>query len=130
MELAVNILGSAPGPQNINCDNHISWCICGKCREMGNPVENVCCKSQIYITNHENFLESCVNHIVLTLAIWSRADVRANLVEYSPASYHKAAIPTIYPVEPWLFSVPSCVVWAIRHWYPFLTGLYMCFKEY
>ena len=73
---------------------------------------------------------------VLSIAIVNRSDVFADDLEYSPASYRKAAY------RQWILwqhgylgranrrVIPSCVVWAVRDRYPAPDGNYLGFKEY
>ena len=138
--LAKSLLDSGPGESeprpNDPQASGPSWCVCGKCKEMGNPTENVCCQKVKCITNYEEFFSLCVNHMVLTLGILDNADTRADPIDYSPAKYRKTAY-RHYIL--WHYGylrrgvrrvIPSCVVWAIRHWYPSPTGVYMGFREY
>lgn len=82
------------------------------------------------------FFIGCVHHLILTLAILQRADIRADPVDYSPASYCKAAYRQyILMTHGYLGQgirrvVPSCVVLAIRRWYPSPSGTYMGCREY
>ena len=124
------------GPQHPNKEDLPSWCICGNCTEMSTPIENVCCGVSTCVTNYENFFGLCIDHMVLTVAILNRADIRADPVVYSPASYRKAAYRQYIL---WMHGylgrgnrrvVPSCVVWAVRRWYPAPSGVYMGFREY
>ena len=58
---------------------------------MNTAVENVCCHKTPCVTSYESYFIGCVHHLILTLAILQRADIRADLIDYSPASYRKAA---------------------------------------
>ena len=59
--------------------------------------------------------------MVLSVAIHNRADIRADPIDYSPASYRKAAYRQFilgYLGRRNRRVVPSCVVLAIRPMYP------------
>ena len=115
-----------------------SWCKCGRCREMPIPTENVCCRQQPCITTAAMFNTNVLNTEVLSIsiAIVGRCDDFADLPEYTPTSYRKAAY------RQWVMwqhgylcrhnqkVVPSCVVWAIHNVYPSPDGVYLGFKEY
>ena len=60
-----------------------------KCVEMDTAEENVCCGNTRCITDLEAFFSICVDHLVLTVAILNRVDIRADPVDYSPSSYQK-----------------------------------------
>lgn len=128
--------GTNPNHQDQDSDLIPPWCICTKCREMDTPTENVCCGRRSCVTDYEHFFSICVDHHVLTVAILNRADIRADPIDYSPLSYRKAAYRQfILWTHGYLGRgnrrvVPSCVVLAIRNWYPSPTGTYMGFKEY
>ena len=87
--LAKSLLVSGPG-ENEPRGSGPSWCVCAKCKEMGNPTEKVCCQKVKCITNYE-FFSLCVNHMVLTLGILDNADTRADPIDYSPVNYRKIA---------------------------------------
>ena len=91
--LAKSLLESESSPlQQPSDTGPTSWCVCGNCREMDNPVvKNVCCGVTTCVTNYENFFALCIDHMVLTVAILNQADIRADPIDYSPASHHKAA---------------------------------------
>ena len=81
-----------PGqPGNPPSDESVPWCVCNNCREMDTAIENVCCNKTPCVTSYESFFIGCVHHLILTLAILQRADNRVDPVDYSPASYRKAA---------------------------------------
>ena len=44
-------------------------CMCGNCREMDTPVENVCCSVLKCVTNIEHFSNVCLDHMVLSVAM-------------------------------------------------------------
>lgn len=69
------------------------------------------------------------------VAIHQRADIRADPISYSPESFHTAAYRQYIL---WVYKklgrgnrrmCPSCVVMAIREWYPSPTGMYMGYKD-
>ena len=95
-----------------------------------------CCGVTTCVTNYENFFALCIDHMVLTVAILNRADIRADPIDYSPASYCKAAYRQYIL---WMHGflgrgnrrvILSCVIWAVRHFYPSVSGTYMGFREY
>ena len=132
ISLAKSILDTDDGPENPVGDDRVPWCVCGNCREMDTPTENVSNR----VTNYEHFFNICLDHMVLSVAIHNRADIRADPIDYSPASYRKAAYRQfILWAHGYLGRgnrrvVPSCVVLSIRRWYPSPTGIYLGFKEY
>ena len=137
--LATSLLQSAnEGPEQDQPSNQASpqWCVCGNCQPMGTPTEDVCCRKTSCVTRHEEFYLLCINYLVLTVAILGRVDIRADPIDYSPSSYRKAAYRQyIYWVHGYLGRgnrrvIPSCVVLAIRRWFPSPTGVYMGFREY
>ena len=100
------------------------------------PRENMCCRNQQCVTAYDNFHLICTKHAVLTVAIHNRADIYADPIDYSPASYRKAAYRQYIL---WVYGylgrgnrrvIPSCIVWCIRTWYPAPDGVYMGFREY
>lgn len=140
VDLARSLLRSGQGEPDSNPEPNgtprPSWCVCNKCVEMDTTLENVCCGTTRCITDFEAFFSICVDHLVLTVAILNRVDIRADPIDYSPSSYRKAAYRQYIL---WMHGylgrgnrrvVPSCVVLAIRRWYPSPTGLYMGFREY
>ena len=48
--LAKSLLDNGPGENeprpNDPHGSGPSWCVCRKCKEMGNPTENVCCQKE------------------------------------------------------------------------------------
>ena len=77
--LAKSLLCAADAdPDHPDGDLVPTWCICGNCREMETPPENVCCGKRSCVTNYEHFFGICVDHQVLTVAILNRADIRAD----------------------------------------------------
>ena len=78
----------------------------------------------------------CIDYVGLSVAIHNRADIHADPLDFSAQSYRKAAYRQ-YTL--WVHGhqgrgnrkvIPSCVVVAVRIWYPSPTGMYMGFKEY
>ena len=88
------------------------------------------------ITKYEDFFHACIDHFQLTIAILDQSDTRADPVDYSPASYRKAAYRRFILYHHGYLGrgnrkvIPSCVVLEIRHWYPSPSGVYMGFREY
>ena len=127
---------SSPDPDHPRGEEGPEWCICGKCRQMDMPVENVCCRDRMCITTYDQFHLLCLNHPVLTVAIHQRSDIRADPIDYSPASYRKAAYRQFILWQHGYLGrsnrrvISSCAVWTIRDWYPARDGHYMGFKEY
>lgn len=84
------------------------------------------------MTKYDHFFSLCIDHQVLTVAILNRSDIRADPIDYSPSSYRKAAYRQyILWTHGYLGRgrvVPSCVVLAVREWYPSPIGIYMGFK--
>ena len=136
--LAISLLQSASEEQGPSQPGTQAtpWCVCGNFRPMDTPTENVCCRKSQCVTRHEEFYLLCVNHLVLTVAILGRADIRADRIDYSPSNYRKAAYRQyVYWVHGYLGRgnrrvIPSCVVLALRRWFPSPTGVYMSFREY
>ena len=133
IELAKALL--EPSPEFPEESNN-SWCICGKCQPMDNPIENVCCRQRCCVTTLTYFETGVLDTTVLSIAIVYRSEIFVDDPEYTPASYRKAAY------RQWTLwqhgylgrsnrcIVPSCVVWAVRNRYPAPDGSYMGFKEY
>lgn len=125
-----------PSPERPPGEQVPEWCICGRCRPMDTPTENVCCRDIRCITTFDHFHLLCLNHPVLTVAIHNRCDIYADPVDYSPASYRKAAYRQFILWQHGYLGkgnrrvIPSCCVWCIRNWYPAIDGVYMGFKEY
>ena len=81
------------------------WCVCGNCRPMGTPTEDVRCHKHPCITRHEKFYFLCINYLVLTVVILGRVDIRADPIDYSPSSYRKSV--HIYWVHGYIYSETS-----------------------
>ena len=128
----LSITNNSDPPQN--ADNR--WCICDKCRDMGNPVENKCCRKRICITTTEIFRTIVLDTSVLSVAIVSRGDDLVERVRFAPANYRKAAYRQFIMWEHGYLGrgvrrvIPSCVVWAVRDKFPAPDGNYLGFKEY
>lgn len=78
-----------PGPPNQG--NILSWCICGKCRNMDHPNENVCCRKRSCTTTTDSFEMLVLQRDVLSVAIVHRSDTCGDDPEYTLRSYRKAA---------------------------------------
>ena len=110
-------------------------CVQQVCWDGYNPRECMLWEHSVYHGLWSIF-SICVDHLVLTVAILNRVDITADPIDYSPSSYRKAAYRQyILWIHGYLGRgnrrvVPSCVVLAIRRWYPSPTGLYMGFREY
>ena len=111
------------------------WCICGKCHDMEASSENVCCRKRPCITTTDSFSTLVLQMGVLSVAIVHSADHYVRDVDYSPASYQKAAYRqwTLWQCGHLGRSnrrvVPSCVVLAIRNKYPAPDGVYMGYRD-
>ena len=128
--------GSHDSPNPQGQGQQLPWCICQKCRMMTLPEENRCCRRVPCITTAEQFHTNVLNVDVLSIAMVSRSDIRAETPDYTPASYRKACY------RQWIMwqhgflgrsnrrVVPSCVVWAVSNKFPVPDGNYMGFKEY
>ena len=81
--------GSSQPPPGAS--NNLPWCVCGKCRNMPTPEENVCCRSRICLTTTDMFETIVLNRDVLSVAIVHRADVYSEDPVCVPNDYHKAA---------------------------------------
>ena len=64
------------GPsESPGANNNLSWCVCGRCRNMATPDENVCCRNPRCLTTTDMFETIVLNRDVLSVAIVHRADV-------------------------------------------------------
>ena len=70
--------------------NNLPWCLCGRCRVMPTPQENLCCKSRPCITTKEMSETVILNRDVLSVAIVHRSDVYSDDYQYEPSDYCKA----------------------------------------
>ena len=91
IERAQVIIQDEPPHQPREPSQSLSWCICGKCQSMGQPIENVCCRRSDCVTNLEAFETIVLDVNVLSVAIISRSDIFADDPKYTLASYRKAA---------------------------------------
>ena len=53
-------------------ESNNSWCICGKCQPMDNPIENVCCRQRCCVTTLTYFETGVLNTTILSIAIVNR----------------------------------------------------------
>ena len=111
------------------------WCKCGNCRDMQDPVENVCCNKKECTTHYQIFGVLCLDRNVLENVIKTRCDILSDDYEFSSNEYRKAGYRQ-YTI--WQHGklgkgnrrvCPSCVVLAIRRAYPSEDGNYMGFKR-
>ena len=125
-----------PGPERPPGEDIPNWCKCRRCLPMDTPEENVCCMDTWCITTFDHFHLLCLNHPVLTVAIHKRCDICVDPVDYTPASYRKAAYRQFILWQHGYLGrgnrrvIPSSVVWCIRNCCPAMDGVYMGFKEY
>ena len=134
--MARSILGNDQTPPNpTQQSNSVSWCICTKCQNMPQPIENVCCRQHCCITTFEFFDTSVLDVNVLTIAIQRRCDDYGDEPLFTPAEYCKAAY---HQYIIWQHTylgrdnrkvIPSCVTWVVRNHYPAPDGQYLGFKE-
>ena len=136
MELLQSIKEGGPPEDEQQPSNQPGWCICGRCRPMPLPAENLCCRKRQCVSTLEFFRSAVLDMNVLSIAIVNRSDVFADDPDYSPSGYRKAAYCQ------WVLwnhgylgranrrVIPSCVVWAVRNKYPAPDGQYLGFKEY
>ena len=109
-------------------EDNLPWCVCGKCRPMPTPVENVCCRQSACITSTDLFESTVLDINVLSIAIVNRSDTFVEPVDYSPASYRKTTYRQfILWREGYLGRgnrkvVPSCVIWSVQNRYPAPDG--------
>ena len=136
IELAKSVLSMGIQDPMPNPQNKPTWCICTKCRNMDQMIENVCCRMKPCVTTTEIFESVVLNRDVLSVAIVDRHDVLVEDATYTPEKYRKSAY------RQWIMwrvgylgngvrrVVPSCVVWVVRDRYPAPDRRYLGFKEY
>ena len=102
---------------------------------MPQEIENVCCRQRPCVTTQDYFQATVLDMNVLSIAIVNQSEVFADVADYSPSSYRKAAY------RQWILwqhgylgranrrVVPSCVVWVVRYKYPVSDGQYLGFEE-
>jgi len=111
-----------------------NWCICGRCRDMGESRENICCRRSCVTTN-DPFSTLVLNTDVLAVVISHSADHYVRVVDFNPASYRKAAYRQLTLWQHGHLGganrrvIPSCVVLAIRCKFHAPDGVYMGFRE-
>lgn len=112
------------------------WCKCGKCRQMDNPVERVCCKLRPCTTTTDAFYDVSLNLHVLSVCIINRSDYFGEDTEFTPSNYRKAAYCQYILYNHGYLGrgnrkvIPSCVIWKVRDHYPAPDSIYLGFKEY
>ena len=111
------------------------WCICGNCIQMPTPEENKCCQRTECITSYELFNNLCIDRHVLVLAIRARYDTRVEPLDFSMASFRKAACRQFVLWEHSYLGkgnrrvIPSCSVKKVRQNYPAPDNVYMGFSS-
>ena len=119
-----------PDPTN----DSLNWCICNNCVNMPTPDENKCCNRRECITSYELFQNLCIDRHVLELAIRARCDIRVEPLDFSMASFRKAAYRQFILWEHGYLGkgnrriIPSCAVRKIRAQYPSPDNVYMGFR--
>ena len=114
----------------------LPWCKCGKCRHMENLVERVCCKMRPCITTTDALHDTCLNRNVLSVCILDRSDFYGDVVDFSPASFRRAAYRQYIMFSHGYLGrgnrkvAPSCMVWKIRDNYPAPDNVYLGFREH
>ena len=112
------------------------WCKCGKCRQMDNPVERVCCRNSPCATTSDLFYDICLNRHVLSVDIINRSDFFGEDPEFTPANYRKVAYRHYIMYQHGYLGranrkvIPSCIVWKVRDNFPAPDNNYLGFKEY
>ena len=112
------------------------WCRCGKCRQMDNPVERVCCRNTTCVTTSDLFYDICLNRHVLSVGIINRSDFFGEDPEFTPANYRKIAYRQYIMYQHGYLGranrkvIPSCIVWKVRDNFPAPDNNYLGFKEY
>ena len=77
-----------------------------------------------------------LNIDVVSIAIVSRSDIRAEPTDYTLASYRKACYRQWIKWQHGFLGhanrqvIPLCAVWAVRNKFPAPDGNYLGFKEY
>ena len=111
------------------------WCKCGRCRQMDNPVERVCCKTRPCITTTDAFHDTCLNRNVLSVCILDRNDFYGDDKGFTPNNYRKAGYRQCILYSHGFLGrgnckvVPSCAVWRIRENYPEPSNNYLGFRS-
>ena len=137
VSLAKSLLDAMPEhhPQHPSPPNGPDWCVCGNCRPMPSPIENICCRRRNCITQYDVFHLICLHPVVLRVAVRNNCDWRADPVVYSHSNFRKAGYRQYIL---WVYGrlgrgnrrvAPSCVVLRIRARYPSSDGTYLGFRE-
>ena len=80
----------------------IPWCICGKCRDMHNTIENVCCRSRPSITTSASFDTILLDMHVLAVCIVSRSGGFCWRSEIHSRKLSEGSVQTICYVATWV----------------------------
>ena len=112
-----------------------SWCTCGRCREMPNPEERVCCGQLPCDSTSGDVAVCCLNTAVLRTAANRHASHKFRFQgDHSTASYRHLAY-TQYVLLMYghlgrgnRVVCPSCVVWLIRDTFPSPDGTYKGYR--
>ena len=127
---------SPPSPRQPPLQGTPDWCRCGKCRQMDNPVEHVCCRSTPCVTTSDLFYDICLSRHVLSVGKINRSDFFGDEPEFSPVNYRKVAYRQYIMYQHRYLGranqkvVPSCIVWKVRDNFPAPDNNYLGFKEY
>ena len=136
LELLKSVKEGDPPEDEPRQSNQPGWYICGRCRSMSLPAENVYCQKSPCVTTLEFFQLAVLDMNMLSISIVNRSDVFADEPDYTSSGYQKA----VY--HQWVLwnheylgrtnrrVIPLCVVCAVRNRYPAPDRQFLGFKEY
>ena len=138
VSLAKSLLDATPEqhPLHPSPTSGPDWCVCGNCRPMPSPTENICCRRRHCITQYDIFHLICLHPVVLRVAVRNNCDWRADPVVYSHTNFRKAGYRQYIL---WVYGrlgrgnrrvAPSCVVLRIRARYPSSDGTYLGCRDH
>lgn len=109
------------GPNEPPGDNNLPWCICGRCRAMPTPQENVCCKNCPCISNTDMFETTEMSYLLQLSIELMYTVMRADMNQV--ITYHQWTMWRCgYLGRANRKVIPGCVVWAVRRKYPAPDG--------